>query len=84
MRRFLEIVSHEENGPFLIHCRRGAERTGVADAVYRTVREGRTREEAWKLSTEGFDTLWYWRPFAKKRFKDFLKALETEKGRNST
>lgn len=33
--RFLEIISDPANCPVFIHCRRGADRTGVAIALYR-------------------------------------------------
>ena len=32
---FLRIVSHPENGPFLIHCHHGSDRTGAFCAYYR-------------------------------------------------
>jgi len=75
MQQFLQIVRQEKSGPFFIHCRRGAERTGVADALYRYYSEELSYEEAWKKSTKGFNTAFYWKPFAKRRFKSFLKEL---------
>lgn len=33
--RFLEIISDPSNCPVFVHCRRGADRTGVAIALYR-------------------------------------------------
>ncbi|MCU0290273.1 MAG: tyrosine-protein phosphatase, partial [Acidobacteria bacterium] len=33
--RFLEIISDPANCPVFVHCRRGADRTGTAVALYR-------------------------------------------------
>jgi len=51
--RFLQIVTHPEKGPVLVHCQHGADRTGTMCAVYRIAIQGWTREEAVKEMTEG-------------------------------
>lgn len=35
--RFLRIVTDPENAPVFVHCRRGADRTGMMCAIYRVV-----------------------------------------------
>ena len=44
--RALKIVSHSENGPFLIHCQHGSDRTGVICAMYRIIFNGWSKEMA--------------------------------------
>ena len=46
MRRFLAIVSDPARQPVFLHCKRGADRTGTAVAVYRICVEGWSREAA--------------------------------------
>ena len=44
--RVLRIIRKKENGPFLIHCQHGADRTGVMSAMYRIVEQGWSKKEA--------------------------------------
>lgn len=44
--RFLEIVSDPANCPVFVHCRRGADRTGTAVALYRINIQKWEKEEA--------------------------------------
>ena len=44
--RVLKIIRGKENGPFLIHCHHGADRTGVMSAIYRIVEQGWSKDEA--------------------------------------
>ncbi|RFT15687.1 MAG: Protein tyrosine/serine phosphatase [Candidatus Saccharicenans subterraneus] len=44
--KFLQIVTNPEEGPYLVHCHHGADRTGLFVAVYRIVVQGWSREEA--------------------------------------
>jgi protein tyrosine/serine phosphatase len=46
IRRVLETITDEENQPVLVHCRRGADRTGVIVACYRIGYEGWSAEAA--------------------------------------
>jgi protein tyrosine/serine phosphatase len=46
MRRFLEIATDPTKQPVYVHCKLGADRTGVAVAVYRVCVEGWTRADA--------------------------------------
>lgn len=49
----LRMLRHTEDGPFLIHCQHGADRTGLMSAMYRIVEQGWTKEAAIKEMTEG-------------------------------
>jgi protein tyrosine/serine phosphatase len=44
--KFLNIVSHKENGPFLVHCLHGSDRTGAAVAMYRITQQNWTKDDA--------------------------------------
>ena len=44
--RFLEILSDPDNVPAFVHCRRGADRTGAAVAIYRIKVQKWDTEEA--------------------------------------
>jgi protein tyrosine/serine phosphatase len=44
--RFLKIVTDPANGPYLVHCHYGADRTGLFIAVYRIVIDNWSKEEA--------------------------------------
>ena len=51
--RFLRIVTDKRRTPVLVHCKHGADRTGVMCAVYRIAVQEWTKEEAIKEMTEG-------------------------------
>lgn len=44
--RVLAILRHRDNGPFLLHCQHGADRTGVMSAMYRIVEQGWSKQQA--------------------------------------
>ena len=50
---FLQIVTDEEKTPVFVHCRRGADRTGVMAAAYRVVVEDWPQSAAIEEMTEG-------------------------------
>jgi protein tyrosine phosphatase (PTP) superfamily phosphohydrolase (DUF442 family) len=59
--RFLQIVSDPKRTPVLVHCQRGADRTGVMCAVYRIAVEGWTKDEAIREMIDGgygFSPVW--------------------------
>jgi protein tyrosine/serine phosphatase len=59
--RVLKIIRQKENGPFLIHCKHGADRTGLMSAMYRIVEQGWSKDEAIKEMVEGgygFHAIW--------------------------
>ncbi len=51
--RTLALLRRIENGPFLIHCQHGADRTGVVCAMYRIIEQGWSREDAIRELTDG-------------------------------
>jgi protein tyrosine/serine phosphatase len=59
--RFLKLVSNTNNGPFLVHCLHGADRTGTMIAIHRIAFEGWTKKDAIKEMTDGgfgYHTVW--------------------------
>ena len=57
----LRTLHHRENGPFLLHCRHGADRTGVMTAMYRIVEQGWTKDQALEEMQHGgygFHRIW--------------------------
>ena len=51
--RFLKIVADTNNLPVFVHCQRGADRTGLLCAMYRTTICGWSREEAIREMRDG-------------------------------
>ena len=59
--KFLQAVADPDGGPFFVHCKRGADRTGLMCAVYRVAFCGWTNEEAIAEMTDGgFDFAEEW------------------------
>lgn len=59
--RVMKELSRQENGPFLIHCQHGADRTGLMSAMYRIIYQGWSREKAleeMKNGGYGYHTVW--------------------------
>lgn len=59
--RALRILARRNEGPFLVHCLHGADRTGLVCAAYRIVFENWTPAEACQEMTQGgfgFHELW--------------------------
>jgi protein tyrosine/serine phosphatase len=59
--RVLKIIRKKENGPFLIHCQHGADRTGVMSAMYRIGEQGWSKDEAIEEMVNGgygFHSIW--------------------------
>jgi len=51
--RFLQIVGDESRLPAFVHCRRGADRTGMMVAIYRIAVQGWDKEQAIAEMTQG-------------------------------
>jgi protein tyrosine/serine phosphatase len=49
----LAMLRQKHDGPFLIHCRHGSDRTGVVCAMYRIVEQRWSREDAIRELDEG-------------------------------
>ena len=72
--RFLRIVSDPGRGPVLVHCHRGADRTGTLCAIYRVVVQGWSKDDALREMTQGgfgFHPIWT-------NLKTFIKDLDIE------
>lgn len=46
VERVLQLIGAPENQPVFVHCRRGADRTGLVVAIYRMTHDGWTAERA--------------------------------------
>lgn len=51
--QFLQIVTDESRHPVFVHCRRGADRTGMMVAIYRIALQGWDKEQAIAEMTQG-------------------------------
>lgn len=49
----LRVLKRTEDGPFLIHCQHGADRTGLMSAMYRIVIQGWDKKRAIEELTQG-------------------------------
>jgi tyrosine-protein phosphatase SIW14 len=77
--RFLQVASRPENQPVFVHCRRGADRAGMAVAAYRVVVEGWSREDALFEMTEGpygYNPRW-------KKLARFVEDLDVDRLREA-
>ena len=77
--RFLQVVSRSENQPVFVHCRRGADRAGMAVAVYRVVIEGWSKEDALFEMTKGpydYNPMW-------KKLARFVEQMDVGKLREA-
>ncbi|MHC4192976.1 MAG: fused DSP-PTPase phosphatase/NAD kinase-like protein [Planctomycetota bacterium] len=75
---FLKIVGDANRTPVFVHCRRGADRTGLVCAVYRVVVQGWSRDEAIEEMTEGgfgFYSTW-------QNIIDYIRKLDIEEVRS--
>jgi len=59
--KVLGELRHPENGPFLIHCQHGADRTGVMSAMYRMVEQNWSADDALAELVDGgygYHSIW--------------------------
>lgn len=71
VERVLRLIDAPENQPVFVHCRRGADRTGLVVAVYRMTHDGWTAERAQEEANRLGMRRWQ---FAKKDYiKDFYR-----------
>jgi protein tyrosine/serine phosphatase len=73
--KFLSLVKNEKNGPFLVHCLHGSDRTGVACAMYRIVIQGWIKKDAideMKHGGYGFHPVWM-------NIPDYIEDVDIEK-----
>ncbi|HEV8701156.1 MAG TPA: tyrosine-protein phosphatase [Candidatus Polarisedimenticolia bacterium] len=77
--RVLGLIGDKDNWPVFIHCKAGADRTGVIVACYRVAQAGWTAEKAIR---EALDYGMMRIEFAKRSFvRDFYASLQSAGGR---
>lgn len=87
--KFLRLVSDEKNGPFLVHCQHGSDRTGVNCAMLRIVMQGWGKASAIDEMTHGgygFHHFWtniveYVRDVDIERIRRQVEKTETPKAK---
>ena len=77
VEQVLAIINNPENGAVFVHCKHGADRTGVIIACYRMTRENHSAEQA-KEEAEKYGMSWV--QLGMKRYiADYHKKLSREK-----
>ena len=70
----MRLLREKDQGPFLIHCQHGADRTGLMSAMYRMLEQGWTAQEALEELIDGgygFHSLW-------RNIKAYVLAADVE------
>jgi tyrosine-protein phosphatase SIW14 len=60
--KVMKIISNQKNGPFLIHCKYGSDRSGLMIAMYRIIYQRWTKDKAIDEMVNGgygFHSMWY-------------------------
>jgi protein tyrosine/serine phosphatase len=70
VRRFMAVVSNPDNLPAFVHCRAGADRTGIMCAIYRIVQQGWDRQAA-------LDEMIYGGFSFHREFQNLIKYIQT-------
>jgi protein tyrosine/serine phosphatase len=82
VKQALAIINNPENGMVFVHCKHGADRTGVVIACYRMAQENHTAEQA-RAEAEKYGMSWV--QLGMKRYiSDYYKNLSREKQTPST
>ena len=71
----MSLLKKTENGPFLIHCQHGADRTGLMTAMYRVLEQDWTPDDALRELTDGgfgYHSMW-------KNIIDYVRSVDVEK-----
>jgi protein tyrosine/serine phosphatase len=71
----MRMLKQSENGPFLIHCQHGADRTGLMSAMYRVLEQGWIPTDALAELTDGgygYHSMW-------KNIRRYLESVDVEK-----
>ncbi|NDI87182.1 protein-tyrosine-phosphatase [Undibacterium sp. B2R-29] len=72
------LRSAQQQGPVLLHCQHGADRTGLITAMYRILYQSWTKEQALEELTQGgygYHSMW-------KNIPDYLRRVDIEKIRH--
>lgn len=73
--RVLRTIRRRENGPFLMHCWKGADRLGVMVSMFRIVEQGWTKDEAIDEMVNGG----YGFPAAWRNIIEYIKNVDVER-----
>ena len=71
----MNMLKKTENGPFLIHCQHGADRTGLMSAMYRMLEQNWSAEDALAELTDGgygYHSMW-------RNIKRYVRSADVEK-----
>jgi protein tyrosine/serine phosphatase len=71
----MRMLKKPDDGPFLIHCKHGADRTGLMTAMYRILEQGWSVDEALEELTEGgygYHSIWT-------NILDYVRSVDVEK-----
>lgn len=71
----MRMLKKPENGPFLIHCQHGADRTGLMSAMYRILEQGWAPEDALKELVDGgygYHSMW-------KNIVRYVRSVDADK-----
>lgn len=68
MRAVFEVIDDPDNGPVFVHCRRGADRTGVVVGFYRITRQQWDGEAAYREARK-IGMQWWYRGFRAQLFE---------------
>ena len=75
----MRVLKNPQNGPYLIHCQHGADRTGLMSAMYRILEQGWTADEALAELTEGgygYHSIW-------SNILRYVRSVDVEKLRSA-
>jgi protein tyrosine/serine phosphatase len=73
------IIDAEKDGPVLLHCLHGADRTGLVSAMYRMLYQGWSKDEALQELTQGgygYHSMW-------KNIPTYINKVDIEKIRQA-
>ena len=76
--RFLEIISDSNSLPVFVHCRHGADRTGLMCAIYRIAVQSWSKEKAIEEMTQGgfgFHEIW-------KNLPNYIRKLDIDQAKH--
>jgi protein tyrosine/serine phosphatase len=71
----MKMLKDSQNGPFLIHCQHGADRTGLMTAMYRILEQGWSPADALQELTDGgfgYHSMW-------KNIVNYVRSVDVEK-----
>ncbi len=77
VQKVLDLIEDPKNQPVFVHCKRGADRTGMIVGVYRITREGWTAKQA-NNEAKKFGFGW-WQVWMKDYINDYYRDFKKQK-----